>query len=377
MTTGDRSGVRALLRPDVWGLREYAAPEALEAFASRIGIPVADVAKLDQNENPYGPSPRVYEALARCDRFHVYPDPGAASCRAALEGYVGVSRERIVVGNGSDELLEVLFRLFLQPGDRVMGFAPTFGYYASAAAFCCAEFLGVPRRADWSVAVDAALAALDERTKVIVVTSPNNPTGNLTPLADVERLLATGRLVISDEAYFEFAGQTALSLTERYDNLVVLRTFSKWAGLAGLRAGYGVFPEWLIPQVYKLKPPYGMSVAAMVALEASLADADHLRRTVDLIVAERERLIGLLSTVGYLRPYPSSANFVLCECERGTPRELRRALEEHGILVRAYSDSLLARQIRFSVGKPEHTDRLIAALREIGETLKEGTDANA
>ena len=369
MADSSKTDVRALLRPDVWDLTEYAAPEALEVFAARVGIPVEEVAKLDQNENPYGCSPKVNEALARCGRFHVYPDPGAADCRAALEGYVGVSRARIVVGNGSDELLEVIFRLFLKPGDRVMGFAPTFGYYASAAAFCGAEFAGLPRRADWSVDVDAAIAALDERTKVVIVTSPNNPTGNLTPLADVERLLATGRLVISDEAYFEFAGQTALALTERYENLVVLRTFSKWAGLAGLRAGYGVFPNWLIPQVHKLKPPYGMSVAAMVALEASLADAEHLRRTVDLIVAERERLIELLPSVGYLRSYPSSANFVLCECERGTPKDIRRALEDHGILVRAYSDPLLARQIRFSVGKPEHTDRLIAALKVIGEVM--------
>jgi histidinol-phosphate aminotransferase len=365
------SGVRALLRSDVWDLTEYGAPEALEVFAARIGIPVEEVAKLDQNENPYGCSPKVVEALAGCRRFHVYPDPSAADCRAALEGYVGARRDRIVVGNGSDELLEVLFRLFLRPGDRVMGFAPTFGYYSSAAAFCAAEFVGIPRRADWSVDVNAALGSLDERTKIIVVTSPNNPTGNLTSLADVERLLATGRLVISDEAYFEFAGQTALPLTECYDNLVVLRTFSKWAGLAGLRVGYGVFPEWLVPQVYKLKPPYGMSVAAMVALEASLADADHLRHTVDLIGAERERLLALLPTVGYLRPYPSSANFILCECERGTPKGIRRALEDRGILVRAYSDPLLARHIRFSIGKPEHTDRLIAALKEIGKGLSE------
>jgi histidinol-phosphate aminotransferase len=363
------NSVRGLLRADVWNLTEYGAPEALEAFAARIGIPVDQVAKLDQNENPYGCSPRVNEALARCTRVHVYPDPVAADARAALEPYVGVSRDRLAVGNGSDELIEVLFRLFLRPGDKVLSFTPTFGYYPTAAGFCAADFVGVPRRADWTVDIDAGLAALDDRTKIIIVASPNNPTGTLTPPDDIRRLLDTGRLVILDEAYFEFAGQTALPLADEYDNVVILRTFSKWAGLAGLRVGYGVFPEWLLPQLYKLKPPYGVSVAAMVALEASLADADHLRRTVDLIVAERERLLALLATVGYLRPHPTAANFVLCECERGTPKEIRRALETYGILVRAYSDPILARQIRFSVGKPEHTDRLIAALKEIGASL--------
>jgi histidinol-phosphate aminotransferase len=361
--------VQSLLRPDVWALREYAAPEPLEEFAARQGLPVEQVLKLDQNENPYGCSPKVQEALARCQRFHIYPDPLARRARSLLEAYVGVSRDRLAVGNGSDELIEVLFRLFLSPGDRVLSFTPTFGYYGTVAGTCAAELVGVPRRRDWTVDLDAGLAALDDRTKVIVVASPNNPTGTLTSDEDIRRLLATGRLVIVDEAYFEFSGRTALPLADAYDNLVILRTFSKWAGLAGLRAGYGVFPEWLLPQLYKLKPPYGMSVAAAVALEASLEDADHLRHTVDLIVQERERLARLLAETGYLRPYPSAANFILCEVRRGSAPEIRHRLEDQGILVRAYSDPRLASTLRFSVGRPDQTDRLIEALRRIGDAI--------
>lgn len=361
--------VRDLLRPDVWELRAYAAPEPLEEFAARQGLDVDSVLKLDQNENPYGCSPRVQEALSRCQRFHVYPDPLARRCRALLESYVGVSRERLAVGNGSDELIEVLFRLFLRPGDRVLSFTPTFGYYPTVAGTCAAEFAGVPRRDDWSVDVEAGLAALDDRTKIVVVASPNNPTGTLTPLEDVRRLLETGRLVVVDEAYFEFAGRTVLPLAEQYDNLVVLRTLSKWAGLAGLRVGYGVFPAWLLPQLYKLKPPYGVSVAAMVALQASLEDVAHLRQTVELIVAERGRLAASLAQTGFLRPYPSAANFILCDVLRGDPTEIRRELEERGILVRAYSDPRLRKTLRFSVGRPAHTDRLMAALHEIGARL--------
>jgi len=367
LSVGER--VRSLLRPDVWDLREYAAPEPLEEFAARRGLAVDSVLKLDQNENPYGCSPRVQAALGRCRRFHVYPDPLARRCRALLESYVGVSRERLAVGNGSDELIEVLFRLFLQPGDRVLSFTPTFGYYSTVAGTCAAELVGVPRRSDWSVDVEAGLAALDDRAKVIVVASPNNPTGTLTPLEDLRRLLATGRLVIVDEAYYEFSGQTALPLAEEHDNLVILRTLSKWAGLAGLRVGYGVFPEWLLPQLYKLKPPYGLSVAGMVALEASLEDAAYLRRTVELIVAERARLASLLADTGYLRPYPSAANFVLCDVLRGDAPTIRRRLEEEGILVRAYSDPRLRSTLRFSVGRPEDTDRLVEELKRIGEEI--------
>ncbi len=361
--------VRSLLRPDVWHLQEYAAPEPLDEFAARQGLPVEAVVKLDQNENPYGCSPRVQEALASYRRFHVYPDPLARECRAALEEYVGVSRDRLAVGNGSDELIEVLFQMFLQPGDRVMSFTPTFGYYPTVAGSCAAEYIGVPRREDWSVDVEAALSALDDRTKIVIVTSPNNPTGTLTPLADVVALLETGRLVIVDEAYFEFAGQTALPLAGDHDNLVILRTFSKWAGLAGLRVGYGIFPEWLLPQLYKVKPPYGVSVAAMVALRASLEDAAHLRRTVELIVAERGRLAALLPTTGYLRPYPSSANFILADILRGDAATIRRRLEDEGILVRGYSAPRLRGTLRFSVGRPDQTDRLIEALRRIGERM--------
>lgn len=370
-------GVRDLLRADVWDFEEYGAPEPLEEFAARQGVAIDQVDKLDQNENPYGCSPKVREALAACDLLSIYPDPLARRSRALLEEYVGIGRERIVVGNGSDELIEVLFRLFLRPGDRVMSFTPTFGYYPTVAATCAAEYVGLPRRADWSIDVEAALEALAEddraperRTKIVIVTSPNNPTGSLTALGDVERLLSTGRLVVVDEAYFEFAGQTALPLASDYDNLVILRTFSKWAGLAGVRIGYGVFPEWLLAQVFKFKPPYGLSVTGQVALEASLADRAYLRTTVDRMIAERGRLSELLAATGLLRVYPSAANFVLTELAEAvgtlTAASVRRRLEDRQILVRAYSDPRLRRAIRFSVGRPEQTDRLVNALREIG-----------
>jgi histidinol-phosphate aminotransferase len=364
-----RADVRSLLRPDVWARREYEAPETVESVAAKRGLDAASILKLDQNENPFGCSPRVAESLSRCDRFHIYPDPLARECRAAIAGYAGAPVERVVMGNGCDEVIEVLFRLFLSPGDSVLSFGPTFGYYATVAGTCGASVKALDRRADWSVDVDAALSSLDERTKVIVVASPNNPTGNLTALDDLARLAGSDRLLIVDEAYFEFAGSTAIPLALSKDNVAVLRTFSKWAGLAGMRAGYGILPEWLVPQYMKFKPPYGVSVAAMVAVLASLEDRAYLLGTVDVICRERERLFGLLRQPGYLLPWPSSSNFLLVALARGDGEAVRLALEERGILVRTYSDARLARAVRFTVGRPEQNDRLVQALAEVRETI--------
>jgi len=364
-----KTDVRSFLRPDVWAREPYEAPETVAAMAARLGLDASSVLKLDQNENPFGCSPKVNEALARCERFHIYPDPLASECRAGIAEYAGAPFERVMAGNGADELIEVLFRLFLRPGDNVLSFPPTFGYYATVAGACLAEVRSVARQADWSIDVDAAIASIDDRTRVIVVASPNNPTGNITPVRDLERLADTGRLLIVDEAYFEFAGVTALPLALARENVVVLRTFSKWAGIAGLRAGYGVLPEWLVEQYLKLKPPYGMSIAAMIAVSASLADRRYLLQTVELLKRERERLIERLRGLDFASPWPSAANFVLVSLTRGDAESVRLGLERRGILIRTYTNARLARSIRISVGRPEQNDRVIAALKEVGETL--------
>jgi histidinol-phosphate aminotransferase len=361
--------VRSLLRPDVWSRREYEAPDTVDEVAARRGLDPAVILKLDQNENPFGCSPRVAEALARCQRYHIYPDPLASECRRATAAYAGAPVDRVVMGNGADEVIEVLFRLFLTPGDSVLSFVPTFGYYATVAGACGAEVSPTERRSDWSIDVDSAISTLTPRTKIIVVASPNNPTGNLTPLADLERLADTGRLLIVDEAYFEFAGSTALELALVADNIVVLRTYSKWAGLAGVRAGYGILPEWLVPQYLKFKPPYGVSVPAMAAVVASLDDREYLMSTVRLIQQERERIVSLLPELGYLSPWPSAANFALVDLARGNGLALSAGLEQLGIMVRTYSHPRLARSFRFSLGKPEQNDRLLKALAEVGDRL--------
>jgi len=363
-----RSDISRLLRPALAGLKGYPAPQPLEEFARSLGVRPEDVVKLDQNENPYGCSPRVPEALATFPWYHVYPDPDHRALRERLGEYTGVDPSAIFLGNGSDELIELLLRLFVEPGDRVISAAPTFGYYATAADVSGAEYLTVPRGSRFEIAVDAVANAVNDRTKLIFVASPNNPTGNATPLEAIERLLALDCLVVVDEAYFEFSGQTALPLLrDGAENLVVLRTFSKWAGLAGLRLGYGIFPTALQSIVAAAKAPYSVSQAAEVAGLASLDDLDYLRSTVDKILVERDRLSEGLAATGLLAPFPSDANFLLCEVQRMSAEELQTELTRRAILVRRYDSPRLENCLRISVGRPEQNERLLTALREIGE----------
>ncbi|MGH2460574.1 MAG: histidinol-phosphate transaminase [Chloroflexota bacterium] len=361
-----RSDARHLLRRDADLLEAYPAPEPLDQFAARLGVAPGDVDKLDQNENPYGCSPRVRDALGRYDWLHVYPDPLHRELRARLGDYAGLPSERIIVGNGSDELIELILHLFVEPGDGVLSAAPTFGYYATAAQAVGADYRLVPRGLRFEVDVGSMIAAVNARTKVVFLASPNNPTGNLTPIGTIERLLALDVVVVVDEAYFEFAGQSAVGLAVAgAENLIVLRTFSKWAGLAGLRLGYGIFPSSLVPAALSLKPPYSVSQAAEIAGIASLVDLAYLRANVERILSERRRLSDGLAATGFLIPHPSDANFVLCDVVGKSAAEIQAALAQRAILVRRYGGPRLENSLRISVGRPEQTDRVLAILREL------------
>jgi histidinol-phosphate aminotransferase len=332
-------------------------------LAERAGLTMDEVIKLDGNENPYGCSPRVGKALARYPYFSIYPDPEQREVRAALSKYVGMGVEYILAGAGSDELIDLILRLFLEPGDGVVNCPPTFGMYPFCTDVCGGRTVELARDKDFNIDVAAVAKALDNKAKVVFIASPNNPTANLTPEADIVALVKTGRIVVIDEAYYEFSGVTVAPLVAKYDNLIVLRTLSKWAGLAGLRIGYGIFAPAIVEQLMKIKQPYNITAASQVALLASMADIEYLGDTVVKIVDERERLFALLSKLKFLRPYTSRSNFILCAVTDGNARKMHEALRKKGIFLRYFDTPLLKNCIRISVGKPEHTDAVIAALK--------------
>ncbi|MHB8104793.1 MAG: histidinol-phosphate transaminase [Dehalococcoidales bacterium] len=358
-------GIEKYVRPHLVGFAGYSASTSPDTLKGKLKVTTfANLVKVNANENPYGCSPRVLKALGECEHFHVYPDDGQMELRRLLSDYTNVPAARIVAGHGSNTIIDSIVRLFVGPGDEVINSIPTFDIYRFSTEICGGTVVNINRDDNFAVDVEKIQAAITDKTKLIFLATPNNPTGNIVPHDDIVKVIETGLPVVVDEAYFEFSGETVMPLTERYDNLIVLRSFSKWAGLAGLRVGYGVFPSRIAAYMMAIKIPHNVSVAAEIAVRESLADFYYLQSRVKAIISERTRLFNELEEIPWLKPYPSKANFIYCAILRGDASEIHQRLQKKGILVRYFDNPLLKNSIRISVGKPEHTDAIIKALRE-------------
>lgn len=359
------------IRPHLESLPPYAPIEPFEILSERVGRDPARIVKLDANENPYGPLPVVREALGKLDFPHIYPDPESRLLRQSLAKFTGVREEYLLAGAGADELIDLLMRVFLEPGDSILSCPPTFGMYPFDADVNAAHCIEVPRNADFSLDAEAICKAAETyQPKMLFIASPNNPDGSLIDAKIMDKLLSLPLLVVLDEAYIEFAsehlgaGLSRIREVPARENLVVLRTFSKWAGLAGLRVGYGAFPLWLMPTLWKSKQPYNVNVAASIAAQVSLEHKEELAEVVELLKKERARLLAALQETPYLKPYPTHSNFILCQVTGRDAAELKsRLAQEHGVFIRYFNKPGLRDHIRISVGRPRDTDMLLEALR--------------
>jgi histidinol-phosphate aminotransferase len=237
------------------------------------------------------------------------------------------------------------------------------------------QVLSVPRRGDFSLDVAAITATVEEsdgNARILFLVSPGNPDGQAIPLDTIRELLALPLIVAVDETYIEFGGETTVPLLPDHDNLIVIRTFSKWAGLAGLRLGYALVPApaALAPRVAgwleRIRAPYNVNAAAMVAALATMTDLETVQSNVARLIAERERLQESLATLTWIEPLPSQANFILCRLKDHTSQDVVSGLARQGILVRGFSDPTMAEYVRIGVGRPEQNETLLAALRELG-----------
>ena len=347
-----------LVRSDIADMAPYTPIVPFDVLSKRLGIPAEDIIKLDANENPYGPSPAVYRALANEKDYHIYPDPDSTALRQALSQYTGIDATHIIAGQGADELIDLIVRLFVSPGDVVINCPPTFGMYRFDTELNGGKIIDVERKADFTLDPEAIteITSSDRNAKILFITSPNNPDGSVLSDVCLRELLELPLIVVLDEAYIEFAGGSSRAdWVLEYENLLVLRTFSKWAGLAGLRVGYGVFPHWIISHLLKIKQPYNVNVAGSAAALASLSDVHHLQENVRKIVAERERLYPALREFDFLEPYPSEANFILSRVIGRDAAGLKAALAARGILIRYFNTPRLQDHVRISVGKPRGT----------------------
>ncbi len=358
-------------------------------------VPLADLDRLiksDLNENPFGPSPKAIAALAEMRHYHRYI--GQDELRAAIAQYIRVDVSHIATSNGADEMIDLVQRVFLNRGDAIVDCPPSFEMYAFFARLNGARILAVPRREDFLLDVDAIERAVLQpviaseakqspysnteiassqnpllamtQPKIIFLANPSNPDGSLASRAEIERLLALPAMLVLDEAYAEFAGESYAARAPTQSNLIVLRTFSKWAGLAGLRVGYCIAPQPIAAKILQCKSPENVNAAGILAARASLEDAGYLLANVRRIVQERERLFDALARVKFLQPLPSRANFILCRVVGRDAKELRDALARRRILIRAFDLPRLRNFVRISVGTPEQDDILLRALTEAG-----------
>lgn len=361
------------IRQHLESLPPYTPIEPFEVLSERIGRAPTEIVKLDANENPYGPLPVVREALSTLDFPHIYPDPESRALRKSLSAFTGIGEEYLLAGQGADELIDLLMRVFLEPGDCILSCPPTFGMYSFDAELNAARCIEVPRHVDFSLDMDAIRAAVKTyHPKLFFITSPNNPDGSLVDAKMMDELLALPTMIVLDEAYIEFAGDNLGASLSRIrevparENLIVLRTFSKWAGLAGLRIGYGAFPLWLMPTLWKSKQPYNVNVAASVAAQVSLEHTNELVEVVERLKAERSRLFAALQGIPYLKPYPTQSNFILCQVTGRDAAELKaRLAQEYGVFIRYFNKPGLRDAIRISVGRAQDTDVLIEALKNL------------
>ncbi len=319
--------------------------------------------KLNTNENPYPPSPRVLEALAGAadSAVRLYPDPEARALRARAAAVYGVRDDHILVGNGSDELLTLLFRATVDPGTRVAFPVPTYSYYETLAALHAAATVRVPFAADFALPPELASA----RARLTLLCNPNSPSGTLVPLDEVDSLArAVAGLLVVDEAYADFARENALGLVGRRDNVVVLRTLSKSFSLAGLRVGLAFAHPDVLAGLRTLKDAYNVNRLSLTGAEAALADLQAMRENVARIRATRARLVAGLTELGYRVP-PSEANFVLARRPGVDQGAIAHALAAQDILVRHFAVPGLADALRMTVGTDAEIAALLAALRTL------------
>lgn len=331
--------------------------------------------KLNQNENPFGYpddlKAKVLDRVARAD-WARYPSFDLAELRARLAAHSGVTPEMVLVGNGSNELIYVTLAATLSRGDRVVVPVPTFTLYKLLSRVMGAEVHEVLMRPEdnFALPVDEVIeTARRVKAKMVVLCSPNNPTGTPYPAEAVRRIVAeSGALVLVDEAYREFCGQDFRPLLEAFDNVVLLRTFSKAMAMGGLRVGYALMRPELAREVHKAKLPYALNLfsetTALVALEHF---ESHFVPLIEAIKEERERLYRAMNELSGLHVYPSAANFLLVHCKARPAREVFDSLvRDYGILVRDVSGYPgLAEHLRISVGTPAENNALLDALRAL------------
>lgn len=356
-------------RPTIDRITPYVPGKSTDEVAREYGL--SEIVKLASNENPLGPSALAVEAVrVQAPSVSLYPDGASRELIGRLAHALSVPEASVIVGNGSDEVIKLLAEAYLEPGDEVVFADPTFSEYAYVTRLMGAKEVAVPLTVDGVHDLDAMLQAVTSRTKLVFVCNPNNPTGTAVKHADLERLLdrlPASTLLVCDEAYVEYADMpdfpNTIDWVRAERNVLVLRTFSKVYGLAGLRVGYGVAPGQIMHNIRRVKEPFNVNRLAQSAAVAALDDTEHLHRSLALNRAERTRLTLRLTELGF-SVTPSQANFVWVHMNRPA-QPIFQALLQQGVIVRCGDAFGKPEHMRITVGTPDQNDVLLTQLQAL------------
>lgn len=322
---------------------------------------------LDKNEIPWSVSDKVQKALIKrieSMEFNRYPDSECTALKTAVSKYTGVDTASIGIGNGSDELISVLLQTFIEPGDTIAVHNPSFSMYKIYGTICGARIWEYNLDSDFKMKLDEYITCIQKKKpKVIFLCNPNNPTGGRLELMEIEQILKNAAgIVVVDEAYYEFCGLTAAGLLSRYKNLIIMRTFSKAMGLAGLRVGYMLACPRIINFIDRVRSPFNVNAFAQIAAEEILGNMDTVKERIEIIKGERERLNALLSELEGLQCFESWSNFILVRSQYAA--EIHRKLQEAGIYIKGYSGPMLKDCVRITVGSRSENDKFYEAVKE-------------
>jgi len=322
------------------------------------------VVKLNTNENPFPPSPKVIQAIRQVDAetLRRYPNPTADTFRDAVGKLFGVSRDQIIAGNGSDDILTITTRTFVPPGGSLASPDPSYSLYPILAKLEDARFVTVPWLDGWDLPVDALV---DTNANAIYIANPNAPSGTyVSPKRIVELAKKFKGLVLVDEAYADFAEGNCVSLVKEHANVVVSRSLSKAYSLAGLRFGFAIGQEQVIAEMMKVKDSYNCDVLSIAAATAAIEDQDYAKFTWEHIKAERTRVTDELTAIGF-NVIPSQANFVLATAPHGQAKALYDGLKAEGILVRYFDKPGLSDKLRITIGTSQENNALLGVLKSL------------
>ena len=352
----------------IQGLESYGAEQTNESIAKKYGLSPAAILKLNYNENLFLPRekliPLLKEVAEDCD-LRIYPQDEEERLRDKIGEYLNVPAECVAIGNSSDEVMDRVIRIFLEKDDRAVTFTPTFSIFKYCVNYGGADFVGVPLRDDFTVDVEAMRAAFKPDARLLYLCSPNNPTANQLKPREVEALTEDfPGIVLVDEAYAEYADYSVVPLINKYQNLVVLRTFSKAFGLAGLRLGYAVANPTLAQAIGKLPTPYAVNVVSLSMGRKLLENMPMVQVSVEGLKAERGRLISQLNDVKGVEAFESKTNFVLFNTDQPY-EDVHLNLLKQGLVIKKLGRLLQHKNcLRSTVGLPDMNRKLLKALND-------------